>query len=103
MAKVGVNIDVEISRVAAERDKLLRAISPALPIVRLERLQVALVQAYPVDTALKSIADERDRSLELGNGIPRSVELLLSNRVRLVTGARRAAPTSEPLVWRRRY
>ena len=98
MAKTQVNLDVEISRVAVRRDQLLRGVSRPLSAIRLQRLQVVLANAYPLEAALKKIAEERDRSLELAEDIPSSVELVLANRLRLLANSSCDAKRAELFV-----
>lgn len=102
MAKPRLNIDAEMSRLAARRDELLPEFSPSISPVRLQQLQAALAKVYPVETALRRIALERDASLGLGEGMPTPVTFVLANRLRLLACSNGEAPRHQSVVVGRR-
>lgn len=98
MAKRLLNIDNEMARVSVRRDAVLHGVSLPLSANRLQRLEAVVAKAYPVHAALKAIVAERDRSLESEKGIPTSVTLALTSRLRFLRDSTCDAVTSEPLI-----
>ncbi|MFN2476523.1 MAG: hypothetical protein ABR526_09330 [Chthoniobacterales bacterium] len=75
------HVSVGLREVADRRDNRLSDSGAAIPPDRLQSLHAALGSRFPVETALRTAANQRDESLSRGPVLPQRVELLLHRRL----------------------
>ena len=81
MDKCSDAVSLGMREVAELRDKRLRKTTTAISPHRLEALHAALAAEFPVETAFRAAANNRDESIEHSPVLPAGVELLLHRRL----------------------